>query len=103
MKCIHCGKPEGLHSPKDKLCVFGFEYSKNLHFTPMKTYKQDVTRTEEFTISEAELNQERQFQLGRSDRKAGKPCASANGAYLNGWYSPDTEHYYIPAAAAHLL
>lgn len=34
MKCIHCGKPEGLHSPKDKLCVFGYDYSQNLYFTP---------------------------------------------------------------------
>lgn len=69
----------------------------------MKTYNQNVTRSEQFTVSEGTLNQERQFQLGKQDRKAGKPCASANGAYLNGWYNPETDYYYIPKAAAHLL
>lgn len=69
----------------------------------MKTYSQNITRSEQFTVSEATLNQERQFQLGKKDRKKGKPCASANGAYLNGWYSPETDYYYITKAAAHLL
>lgn len=27
-----------------------------------------------------------QYAQGKSDRLAGKPCASANGQYLNGWY-----------------
>ena len=27
------------------------------------------------------------FAEGRSDRIAGKPCRSANGGYLDGWYS----------------
>jgi len=26
------------------------------------------------------------YNLGRRDRLEGKPCASANGAYLDGWY-----------------
>lgn len=69
----------------------------------MKTYTDTVERTEVFTVSDDELAKERLFQIGRTDRKTGKPCASANGAYLNGWYSPETEHYYITKAAAHLL
>ena len=28
-----------------------------------------------------------EFEQGRADRLAGKPCGSANGAYLDGWYS----------------
>lgn len=28
-----------------------------------------------------------QFDQGRADRIAGKPCRSANGSYLDGWYS----------------
>jgi hypothetical protein len=66
-------------------------------------YTVEVTRTEIRSVSEADLERERIFQAGRADRKAGKPCASANGAYLNGWYNPDTLHYYITADAAHLL
>ena len=27
------------------------------------------------------------FEKGRSDRLRGLPCRSANGAYLDGWYS----------------
>jgi hypothetical protein len=27
-----------------------------------------------------------EWQKGKADRKAGKPCESANGAYLDGWY-----------------
>lgn len=29
----------------------------------------------------------KQFNQGRSDRLNGQPCKSANGDYLNGWYS----------------
>lgn len=29
------------------------------------------------------------FRQGQHDRKAGKGCLSANGAYLDGWYAPD--------------
>ena len=29
---------------------------------------------------------------GKNDRLDGKPCASANGTYLDGWYSQDTAH-----------
>lgn len=28
-----------------------------------------------------------EYRQGRKDRLNGKPCASANGQYLNGWYS----------------
>lgn len=28
-----------------------------------------------------------EFDQGRADRLAGRPCGSANGAYLDGWYS----------------
>ena len=66
-------------------------------------YKQTVGRVETFSVTRRDIERERAFQQGKQDRKDGKPCASANGAYLNGWYSPDTDYYYIPAAAAHLL
>lgn len=66
-------------------------------------YTQEVTRTEVFTVSEATLTKERNFQRGRAARKAGLPCYSANGAFLDGWYNPETPHYFITAAAAHLL
>lgn len=29
----------------------------------------------------------KQFDRGREDRVAGRPCRSANGGYLAGWYS----------------
>lgn len=29
----------------------------------------------------------RQFERGREDRVAGRPCRSANGRYLDVWYS----------------
>ena len=29
------------------------------------------------------------FEAGQLDRLDGKPCASANGEYLNGWYGLD--------------
>jgi len=70
----------------------------------MKTYKQEVTRVETFTVSEQQLNKERMFQRGKSDRTKGLLCRSANGAYLDGWYSsPEQKHYFIPEAAAHLI
>ncbi len=30
-----------------------------------------------------------QFRKGQSNRKAGQPCKSTNGAYLDSWYSPE--------------
>lgn len=69
----------------------------------MNEYTQPVTRTEVFDVSDWELNKERNFQLGKSHRKQGLPCASVNGAYLDGWYNPETEFYFITKHAAHLL
>ena len=66
-------------------------------------YSQPVTRTEIFELSKDDLRKERQFQRGKTHRGKGLPCMSTNGAYLNGWYEPETEFYYIPKAAAHLL
>lgn len=31
-------------------------------------------------------DQAREFERGHADRVAGKPCRSANGDYLDGWY-----------------
>jgi hypothetical protein len=72
----------------------------------MKTYeyRAEVTRTETFSVYPDALNSEIRFQAGKADRAAGLPCLSANGAYLNGWYSDaETRFYYIPESAAHLL
>lgn len=30
-----------------------------------------------------------EFRLGQIHRQKGMPCCSANGAYLDGWHSPD--------------
>ena len=34
-----------------------------------------------------QLSRANQWEQGRADRLAGKPCSSANGAHLEGWYS----------------
>ncbi len=69
----------------------------------LHTYKKEVTRTEIFQISEAELNRERKFQKGKQDRLAGKPCAFTDGCYLDGWYNPQIELYFISKEAAQFL
>jgi hypothetical protein len=46
------------------------------------------------------LAKHEQFRKGQSDRKAGLPCASTNGKYLEGWYAPDKKAYYITDAQA---
>lgn len=55
------------------------------HFPPMrpreaKRYAEEVR----------ESARARASHLGREDRKAGLPCRSANGAYLEGWHSGET-------------
>ena len=30
-----------------------------------------------------------EFRQGQADRKAGRPCSSTNGRYLEGWYDPE--------------
>lgn len=37
--------------------------------------------------SKPQLQKAKHWDEGRTDALAGKPCASANGAYLEGWYS----------------
>ena len=69
----------------------------------MKTYNSPVTRIEELQVTEPTLQKEAQFQLGKLHRQKGLPCMSSNGAYLNGWYSPEKDFYYITKEAAHLL
>jgi hypothetical protein len=84
----------------------GFLPGQSAQINHMKTnnsFKQEVTRTEIFEVSDGDLNRERTFQKGKQDRIARLPCCSANGAYLNGWYNPEVECYYIPKAALHLL
>jgi len=29
------------------------------------------------------------FRMGQQARKEGKPCSSANGHFLDGWYNPE--------------
>lgn len=66
-------------------------------------YAMSITRMEIFEVSNATLQKERNFQIGKSHRKAGLPCMRTDGAYLNGWHSPETDYYYITKHAAHLL
>ena len=41
---------------------------------------------------------------GQRDRLTGLPCASANGLYLDGWYSPERDYppFLLPEWAAEL-
>jgi hypothetical protein len=66
-------------------------------------YTVPVTRDETHTVSRAELLREKAFRAAQAERKAGLPCRSANGTYLDGWYNPDAVAYFIPRAALHLL
>lgn len=69
----------------------------------MSEYSEPVTRTEHFHVTKAQLEKERRFQIGKRHRKQGLPCMSANGAYLDGWYNPEKDFYFITEHAAHLL
>jgi hypothetical protein len=42
-----------------------------------------------------DLKRHKTFRAGQADRKAGLPCKSSNGCYLEGWYEPDKKAYYI--------
>lgn len=46
-------------------------------------------------LTERQIDQEMNFQKGRTDRREGLPCRSANGAYLIGWYNPEKPCYYV--------
>ncbi len=35
----------------------------------------------------------KQWSIGRLDRLNGEPCKSANGAYLEGWYSVEPKQH----------
>jgi hypothetical protein len=49
----------------------------------------------------AQLRRHGQYTLGRLHRAKGLPCMSANGAYLDGWYSsPGSDFYFITAKQA---
>ena len=45
--------------------------------------------------SDAEFQKEIEFLHGKMDREYGKICGSANGAYLDGWYSTEEKKYYF--------
>ncbi len=52
-------------------------------------------------VEKPSWNQKRQhinYARGRHDRLEGKPCASAIGSYLDGWYSPERPFYFISEA-----
>lgn len=42
-------------------------------------------------LSEDESRRLNNYRQGQYDNRANKPCASANGDYLNGWYDPFEE------------
>lgn len=46
-----------------------------------------LTKSGEFLPIENRRWVSSKFEQGRADRIAGDPCRSANGAYLDGWYS----------------
>lgn len=69
----------------------------------MKEYTTIIEVKVVLSISDGQLNRERQFQKGKQDRKKGLCCMSNHGAYLEGWYNPDKNYYYITKDAAHLL
>jgi hypothetical protein len=37
-------------------------------------------------LSEDEMKRVNNYRQGQSDNRVNKPCASANGDYINGWY-----------------
>lgn len=45
--------------------------------------------------SRLEVARHLRYRRGQMDRKAGLPCASANGYYLEGWYRPDAGPYVL--------
>lgn len=58
--------------------------------SPMKTLTQEITIRLPLEIPDRAIClRVRQFRLGQKDRQLGEPCKSANGCYLDGWYSPD--------------
>lgn len=42
-------------------------------------------------LSNDEIRRLNRYRQGQYDRRQEKPCASANGDYLNGWYDPFEE------------
>jgi hypothetical protein len=54
----------------------------------MKHYETITTRVPLDIPRQSILNKVSQYRKGQLDRKLGEPCKSANGAYLDGWYSP---------------
>lgn len=43
------------------------------------------------SLSEDEIRRVNNYRQGQYDGRQKKPCASANGDYLNGWYDPFEE------------
>ena len=53
-----------------------------------------IRRMEEWANSPAghHATEQEFYTMGVYDRKEGKPCRSANGAYLDGWYAVPSRH-----------
>lgn len=58
-------------------------YIRGVGRIPMSYNNMAVFRSE----IAASVAYDRNFDDGRHDRLSGLPCRSANGAYLDGWYS----------------
>ena len=54
-------------------------------------YKEITVRVPIEKPNAYQLARVSKYRQGQHDRRNGKPCASANGAYLDGWYDPENE------------
>jgi len=57
----------------DSCYLFGTRPMTKLHPLEIKRYRKMLS----------------EFRQGQTDRKAGRPCSSTNGRYLEGWYDPE--------------
>jgi hypothetical protein len=92
---------QSIDEKNSMVCVDG--RWKRVDIATMKkiTFERDTQRQH---IDRKHLGGYRWWLQGQSDRLAGKPSASANGRYLEGWYSPERMHpeFLTPNQAATL-
>lgn len=75
-----------------RLALFTVTFCPETEEWIAKAFDEDGNRWPEcdyFTDDEDDCRSTSQFELGRSDRRHKLPCRSANGSYLDGWYSID--------------
>lgn len=64
-----------------------------------RTYKTEVTREEQVTVDGSAIAKHKQYVLGQTDRRAGLPMRSNNGAYMDGWHEPNNGPKFVTEEA----